>query len=156
MVTCFMSVPCCGCVSQTERLTNCSILLNVRVMEAINGSELIAVTHLAPCYRVLPFTTCSEDLVLSRCWICCLVCGQMSSHWIVENGMALSALLSVHFLSMQQLALLSMLGRSLSHSTRLLPLEWDLRCETRSPVAFTVGLWKRRVCVHVCVSLFVY
>lgn len=49
MVMCFMSVPCCGCVSQTERLTNCSILLNVRVMEAINGSELIAITHFAPC-----------------------------------------------------------------------------------------------------------
>lgn len=69
MVMFFMSVPCCGCVSQTERLTNCSILLNVRVTEAINGSELIAVTHLAPCYRVLPFTTCPEDLVLSTCLI---------------------------------------------------------------------------------------
>lgn len=52
-------------MSQTERLTNCGILLNVRVIEAINGSELIAVTHLAPCHHALPFTTCPEDLVLS-------------------------------------------------------------------------------------------
>lgn len=69
MIMCVMSVPCCGCVSQAERLTNCSILLNVRVMEAINGSELIAVTHLAPCYCVLRFSTRPEDLVLSRCLI---------------------------------------------------------------------------------------
>lgn len=66
MVMCFMSVPCCGCVSQTERLTNCSILLNVRVMEAINGCELIAITHLAPCHCALPFTIGPEDLLLSR------------------------------------------------------------------------------------------
>lgn len=69
MVMFFMSIPCCGCVSQTERLTNCSILLNVRVMEAINGSELIGVTYLAPCHCALPFTTCPENLVLSRCSI---------------------------------------------------------------------------------------
>lgn len=60
MVMCFMSVPCCGSMSQTERLTNCSILLNVRLIEAINGSELIAVTHLAPCHHALPFTTSAD------------------------------------------------------------------------------------------------
>lgn len=47
MVMRFMSVPCCGCVSQTERLDKCSILPNVSVMEAINAFQLIAVTHLA-------------------------------------------------------------------------------------------------------------
>ena len=66
---CFTSVPCCGCVTQTERLTNYGILLNVRVMEAVNGSELIAVTHLAPCHPALPFTTSPVDLVLSRCLV---------------------------------------------------------------------------------------
>lgn len=96
MVMCFMSVPCCGCVSQAERLTNCSILLNVRVMEAINGSELIAVTHLAACYRILPFTTYSEDLVLSRCLIPDRFFGPWRS--LLDHA-------------------------SLSHSTCLLPLE---------------------------------
>lgn len=93
MVMCFMNVPCCGCVSQTERLTNCSILLNVRVMEAINGSELIAVTHLAPCHCTPPFTTCPEDLVLSRCLIMDRlfgVCGQMISNWTVGKSILCS------------------------------------------------------------------
>lgn len=76
MVMCFMSVPCCGCVSQTVRLTNCSILLNVRVMEAINGSELIAITHLAPSHCALPFTISPEDLLLSRSWISCRCTGR--------------------------------------------------------------------------------
>lgn len=44
--------PHCGCGSQTERLTNCSIPLNVSITEALNGSELIDVTHLAPSHPV--------------------------------------------------------------------------------------------------------
>lgn len=69
VVMCFMSAFCCGCVSQAGRLTNCSVLLNVIVMEAVNGSELIALTHLATCYCVLQFKTpCPGDLVLSRCF----------------------------------------------------------------------------------------
>lgn len=69
MVMCFTSTFCCGCVSQAGRLTNCSVLLNVIVMEAVNGSELIAVTHLATCYCVLQFKTpCPGELVLSRCF----------------------------------------------------------------------------------------
>lgn len=84
MVMCFMSVPCCGCVSQTERLTNCSILLNVRVMEAINGSELIAITHLAPCYCAFPFTIGPEDLLLSRYLILNRIFG-LQTDCILEN-----------------------------------------------------------------------
>lgn len=126
MIMCFMSIPCCGCVSQAEWLTNCSILLNVRLMEAINGSALIAVTHLAPCYCVLQLKTHLEDRVLRRCWwfwIGFLVCGQTNDH-LQKTAVALSALLFLNFGNTQQLALLSVVTCRFSHA------EWHVRRET--------------------------
>lgn len=53
-------------MSQTERLTNCSVPLNVSVTEAVNGSELIGVADLAPSHSVQGFTKHPEILMLSH------------------------------------------------------------------------------------------
>lgn len=161
MVMCFMSVPCCGCVSQTERLTNCSILLNVRVMEAINGSELIAVTHLASCYRVLPFTTWPEDLVLSRC----LILDRLLRPWTDEQPplncgkwhLAFSSLLPVNFVNTRKLCLLSML--SCSHSSVHVSSHWSETWDAK-PVSccfFSVIVEEEgvRACVWMCLCITV-
>lgn len=106
-----MNVPGCGCVSQPERLTNCSFLLNVRVMEAINGFELIAVTHLAPCHHAPPFTTCPEDSGVMQMF------GFRSVVWCEDDEQPMNhgdtEKLMINFVDLQQLDLLSMLAFSI-------------------------------------------
>lgn len=157
MLTCFMSVPCCGCVSQTERLTNCSILLNVRVTEAINGNELIAVTHLAHPVIVPSLPYHSQPAQKIWCWADVWVwidfCGQMSSHWIVEKKAWRSLLCCLFvFLNMTTACFaVHSSPQSLTHypclptGVRPKTLNWSL-------VAFKEELWKRSVCVCVCVD----